>query len=111
MPTIFGRILAGEIPARKVYEDDFCLAFYDVAPAAPLHILVIPKREVASLAHIEADDEALLGRLLYRASALGKQYCPGGFRVVINNGADAGQSVDHLHLHVLGGRAMAWPPG
>ncbi len=109
--TIFGRILAGEIPCSKVFEDEQCLAFRDVAPAAPVHILVIPKREIPSLAHVEQADDVVLGHLLHRAAQIGKEHCPNGFRVVINTGADGGQTVDHLHLHVLGGRAMHWPPG
>ena len=109
--TSFGRILAGEIPCKKVFEDEQCLAFHDVNPVAPVHILVIPKRELASLAHVENDDAATLGHLLHRAAEIGKEHAPGGFRVVINTGRDGGQTVDHLHLHVLGGRAMGWPPG
>ena len=109
--TIFSRILAGEIPCNKVFEDELCLAFHDVSPVAPVHILVIPKRELASLAHVEDDDATTLGNLLHRAAEIGKQHAPGGFRVVINTGRDGGQTVDYLHLHVLGGRAMGWPPG
>ena len=109
--TIFGRILSGEIPCNKVYEDDVCLAFHDVNPVAPVHILVIPKRDLASLAHVEEDDAATLGHLLQRAAEIGKEQAPDGFRVVVNTGSDGGQTVDHLHLHVLGGRAMVWPPG
>lgn len=109
--TIFGRILAGEIPCNKVFEDDQCLAFHDVSPVAPVHILVIPKREIASLAHVEQNDDATLGYLLHRATEIGKKHAPSGFRVVINSGVDGGQTVDHLHLHILGGRHMAWPPG
>lgn len=109
--TIFGRILAGEIPCRKVFEDEQCLAFHDVAPVAPLHILVIPKQEIPSLARIEDADSALLGHLLHRAAEIGKEHAPDGFRVVINTGSDGGQTVDHLHLHVIGSRPMAWPPG
>ena len=110
-PTIFSRILAGAIPCRKVFEDDLCLAFHDVAPVAPVHILVIPKQEIASLAHVEDGDASILGHLLKRAAEIGKEHAPGGFRIVINTGADGGQTVDHLHLHVLGGRSMTWPPG
>jgi histidine triad (HIT) family protein len=110
MATIFGRILAGEIPCNKVYEDDVCLAFHDVAPVAPVHVLVIPKKEIRSLDAAAEGDRAILGHLLHRAGAIGEELAPGGFRVVINNGADAGQSVDHLHLHVIGGKPMGWPP-
>ena len=109
--TIFGRIVAGEIPCNKVFEDDVCLAFHDVSPVAPVHILVIPKRGLPSLAHVENDDAAVLGHLLHRAAEIGKEHAPNGFRVVVNTGADGGQTVDHLHLHVIGGRAMHWPPG
>ena len=109
--TIFGRILAGEIPCNKVFEDDQCLAFHDVSPVAPIHILVIPKRWIASLAHVEQTDAVMLGHLLHRAAEIGKQHAPDGFRIVINSGVDGGQTVDHLHLHVMGGRHMTWPPG
>ena len=109
--TIFGKILRGEIPCNKVYEDDLCLAFYDVAPVAPVHVLVIPKQAVHSLGHISADHAQMLGHLLQKAGELGQRLCPDGFRVVVNTGADGGQTVDHLHLHILGGRHMGWPPG
>ena len=109
--TIFGRILAGEISCNKVFEDDVCLAFRDIAPIAPVHILVIPKRQIASLAHVEQTDAETLGHLLHRAAEIGKEQARGGFRIVINSGSDGGQTVDHLHLHVLGGRRMGWPPG
>jgi histidine triad (HIT) family protein len=109
---VFCRIAAGEIPARIVHEDELVLAFHDLSPVAPTHLLVIPKRHVASLADARAEDAELLGRLVTVAAeiARGKQLT-GGFRVVLNAGADAGQSVDHLHLHLLGGRAFSWPPG
>ena len=109
--TIFGRIARGEIPVERVFEDDVCLAFADIAPVAPVHLLVIPKAAVQSLGHVTAEHDSMLGHLLRVAGQLGQQLCPGGFRVVTNAGADAGQSVDYLHLHVLGGRHMAWPPG
>ncbi len=109
--TIFGRILSGEIPCKKVFEDDLCLAFHDVNPVAPVHILVIPKREIPSVAHVEHTDAEVLGHLLHRAAEIGKEHAPDGFRVVVNTGSDGGQTVDHLHLHVLGGRHMGWPPG
>lgn len=110
--TIFKRIIDGEIPADRVYEDDLCLAFRDVRPQAPTHVLVIPKQEIPSLAVVEANDAALLGHLLLVASRLaGELGLEQGFRVVINAGADGGQSVDHLHLHLLGGRSLEWPPG
>jgi len=113
MSTIFSRIVAREIPARIVYEDDRCLAFHDVAPQAPVHILVIPKKEIARVGAATAADETLLGHLVFVAQAVAKEQGLGdsGFRLVINNGRDGGESVPHLHVHVLGGRALAWPPG
>jgi histidine triad (HIT) family protein len=110
--TIFKRIIDGEIPADIVYQDDRCLAFRDVAPQAPTHILVIPKREIAALSDLTDDDAPLAGHLLLVARRLAKElHLTGGYRVVINCGPDAGQSVDHLHLHLLAGRQMKWPPG
>ena len=113
MSTIFSKIIAREIPARIVYEDDLCLAFHDVNPQAPVHVLVIPKREIARVALTTTNDEPLLGHLLYVAQQVAKQegLHDSGFRLVINNGPDGGESVPHLHVHVLGGRAMQWPPG
>ncbi len=111
--TVFSRIVNGEIPARIVYDDDRALAFHDVSPKAPTHVIVIPKREIPRLSDATATDEALLGHLLavarQVAHTLGLD--ERGYRVVINVGADGGQSVEHLHLHVLGGRALGWPPG
>jgi histidine triad (HIT) family protein len=110
--TIFKRIIDRELPADIVYEDDQCLAFRDIRPAAPTHLLIIPKREIASLADAAPGDEPLLGHLLLTARRLAEQFkLAGGYRVVINAGPDAGQSVDHLHLHLLAGRTMSWPPG
>lgn len=109
--TIFGKIVRGEIPVEKIYDDEVCLAFRDIAPAAPVHLLVIPKLAVASLGHVSLQHEGMLGHLLRKAGELGQEFCPEGFRVVANTGADGGQTVDHLHLHVLGGRHMGWPPG
>jgi histidine triad (HIT) family protein len=110
--TIFKRIIDKEIPAKIVYEDDLCLAFHDIGPQAPTHVLVIPKKEIPSLAAAEAEDAALLGHLLLKAKNLAEQLdLAGGYRVVINCGPDGGQSVDHLHLHLLGGRQLKWPPG
>ena len=109
---VFCRIAAGEIPARIVHDDELVVAFHDRSPVAPTHILVIPKRHVASLADARAEDAELLGRLVTVAAELAREEpLTGGFRVVLNAGADAGQSVDHLHLHLLGGRAFSWPPG
>jgi len=109
--TIFGKIVRGEIPVEKIYEDDICLAFQDIAPAAPVHVLVIPKAAVASLGHVSGQHAHMLGHLLLKAGELGQRLCPNGFRIVANTGTDGGQTVDHLHLHLLGGRHMAWPPG
>ena len=110
--TIFQKIINKEIPANIVYEDDQCLAFEDIAPKAPTHVLVIPKRAITSLAEAQDGDEALLGHLLLVAAKVAReQGLTGGFRVVANSGPDGGQSVDHLHLHVLGGRKLTWPPG
>ena len=113
MSTIFSKIIAREIPARIVYEDDVCLAFHDVNPQAPVHFLVIPKKEIARIAAAAPEDDALLGHLLQVAQKVAKQEGLGesGFRIVINNGRDGGETVPHLHVHVLGGRAMGWPPG
>jgi histidine triad (HIT) family protein len=111
-PTIFQKIIDRQIPADIVYEDDRCLAFRDIAPQAPTHVLVIPKRAIPSLAHATAEDEPLLGHLMVVASRLANEFgLKGGYRVVTNIGPDGGQSVDHLHLHLLGGRALRWPPG
>lgn len=110
--TIFKRIIDKEIPAKILYEDDLCLAFADVNPQAPTHLLVIPKKEVASVADLENDDQALVGHLLLVCRNLAKKFgLTSGYRIVTNIGPDAGQSVEHLHLHLLGGRAMNWPPG
>jgi histidine triad (HIT) family protein len=110
--TVFKRIIDGEIPAKIVYQDDLCLAFHDVAPQAPTHVLVIPKKEIPSLSAAADDDAVLLGHLLSTVRKLAVQLkLDDGYRVVLNCGPLAGQSVDHLHFHVLGGRAMKWPPG
>ena len=110
--TIFKRIIDKEIPARIVFEDDWCLAFHDVNPQAPTHVLVIPKTEIASLDDIGVDDQLILGHLLLIIRKLAEQLgLTGGYRVVVNCGADAGQTVPHLHLHLLGGREFQWPPG
>jgi histidine triad (HIT) family protein len=113
VPTLFERIAAREIPADIVYEDDRAVAFRDVHPQAPVHVLVIPRRPLPGLAAATEADEALLGHLLWVAAKVAADLglAATGYRVVTNNGRDAGQSVDHLHLHVLGGRALAWPPG
>ena len=110
--TIFGRIIRREIPARIEHEDDLCLAFHDVAPQAPVHVLVIPKRPIASLAEVTDGDESLLGHLVAVATRLARRLgLDAGYRLVVNCGRDGGQSVDHLHVHLLGGRRLGWPPG
>lgn len=112
-PTIFDRILAREIPADIIHEDDVCLAFRDVTPQAPVHFLVIPKARdgLTQLSKAREDQKHLLGHLMYVAQQLAQQECPGGFRITINDGKNGAQSVYHLHLHVMGGRQMLWPPG
>lgn len=110
-PTIFDKIINKEIKADILYEDENCLAFNDVSPQAPVHFLVIPKKRISMLEKAEANDEPILGKLLLVAKTLASQKLKEGFRVVINNGVHGSQSVYHLHLHVLGGRQMNWPPG
>ena len=110
--TIFKKIIDGDISADVVYEDDLCLAFRDINPQTPIHILVIPRKEIESLAHVSPDDQLLLGHLTLVVHKLAEQLeLSSGYRVVINCGKEGGQTVDHLHLHLLGGRKMAWPPG
>lgn len=112
MSTIFGKIVRREIPAEIVYEDDLCLAFRDINPQAPTHVLVIPKKEIPRLSDAEGPDQALLGHLLLAANRVARQLgVADAFRLVVNNGAPAGQSVFHLHLHILAGRGFRWPPG
>lgn len=109
--TIFSKIIAREIPAEIIYEDDLCLAFKDVNPQAPMHFLIIPKKPVVKLSESETGDQNLLGHLLLKAPEIVRQQGYDDFRVVINNGAEAGQTVFHLHIHVLAGRSLSWPPG
>lgn len=110
--TVFGRIIRGEIPARIEHDDDRCLAFHDVAPQAPVHVLVIPKRSIPSLAEATAADADLLGHLVVVATEVARKLrLDAGYRLVVNCGSDGGQSVDHLHVHLLGGRRLGWPPG
>ncbi|MEO8503775.1 MAG: histidine triad nucleotide-binding protein [Acidobacteriota bacterium] len=110
---LFCRIAAGEIPARSVYADPEMLAFHDVNPQAPVHVLLIPRRHISTLFEARVEDQALLGRLVLRAGDLARELGleTGGFRLVANTLAGAGQSVFHLHFHILGGRSMSWPPG
>ncbi len=110
--TIFGKIIRQEIPADIVYEDDLTLAFRDVNPQAPVHILIIPKQPIVSIAEANEADAALLGHLLLTVKRVATQEgLEEGYRIVINTGKDGGQTVFHLHLHLLGKRMMAWPPG
>ena len=110
--TIFKRIIDGEIPAKVVHDDELCLAFHDVSPQAPTHVLVIPKKESASVDAISDGDAALLGHMWVVIGKLAGELGLGdGYRVVVNCGKDGGQTVDHLHFHLLGGRSLSWPPG
>jgi len=110
--TIFQRIIDKEIPAKIVFEDERCLAFHDVAPQAPTHVLVIPKKPIASIAALADDDAELIAHIWFVIRDLARQLNLGnGYRVVVNCGRDGGQSVDHLHFHLIGGRQMTWPPG
>lgn len=110
--TIFSKIIDRTVPAKIVHDDDLCLAFHDISPQAPVHVLVIPKKPIESLAHASGEDASMLGHLLATASKLAVDLgLTEGYRVVINTGKDGGQSVDHLHLHLLGGRSLSWPPG
>ena len=113
MKTLFEKIVAREIPAAIVYEDDLVLAIRDINPQAPVHVLIFPKRLVPRIAEATTADQPLLGHLLLKAAEVADQLGlkKGGYRLVINNGADGGETVPHLHCHILGGRPMAWPPG
>jgi histidine triad (HIT) family protein len=111
--TIFEKIAAREIPADIVYEDDLVIAFHDVAPKAPTHVVITPKKPIARIAEAAPEDHKLLGHLLLKAAEVAEKVGlkKTGYRLVINNGADGGETVPHLHCHILGGRRMAWPPG
>ena len=110
---LFCKFARKEIPTRVVFEDDSCLAFEDINPKAPVHVLIIPKKHIGSINDMASEDEATLGHLAFvgRRIARDKKIDQSGYRAVINTGPDAGQSVFHIHLHLLGGRPMAWPPG
>ncbi len=110
---LFCKIANKEIPSKMVLEDEDVYAFHDINPGAPVHVLVVPKRHVQGMGQVNASDEAMLGKLLLAAKRVAEQLgiAESGFRTVINNGPNAGQSVFHLHVHVIGGRALAWPPG
>ena len=112
MDCLFCKIVAGEIPARTLYEDDQVMAFYDIAPQAPVHFLIIPKKHIATLHDLSEADNALVGHILFTAQRLAKELgCQDGFRVVMNCNELGGQTVYHIHLHVLGQRQLHWPPG
>ena len=110
---LFCKIVSGQIPATLIYQDDRVVAFKDINPQAPMHLLVIPRRHIASLNELSADDDGLVGEMVRRGAALAREHghSDRGFRTVVNCNADAGQTVFHIHLHVLGGRSMTWPPG
>ena len=111
--TVFEKIIAREIPATIVYEDDLVLAFRDIKPQAPAHVLIVPKKPIPRLAEARPEDHKILGHLLLKAVEVAKNLglSPSGYRLVFNNGPDAGEAVPHLHCHILGGRPMGWPPG
>jgi histidine triad (HIT) family protein len=113
MSCLFCRIVAGEIPSKKVYEDDTLVAFEDISPQAPLHVLVVPRAHVATLNDLDPSHDALVGAMVRRAAALAAErgYDARGYRTVLNCNADGGQTVFHIHLHLLAGRTFTWPPG
>ena len=112
-PTLFEKIIAREIPADIVYEDDFCLCFRDISPQAPVDLLLIPKKPITRIALAEPEDRELLGHLMLKVGDIARQegYAEDGFRVIVNNGPQGGEAVPHLHLHLLAGRQLLWPPG
>jgi histidine triad (HIT) family protein len=111
--TLFEKICAKEIPANIVHEDDLCVAFHDISPQAPMHLLLVPRKPIIRIGQAESADQTLLGHLLLTAGHIARQlgFADSGYRVVINNGRDAGEAVPHLHLHILAGRPLEWPPG
>lgn len=111
--TIFQRIVAREVPAEIVYEDDEVLAFRDISPKAPIHVLIIPKHHIPRIDHARPEDQSVLGHLLLKAAEVARQLglAESGYRLVINNGPNGGETVPHLHCHILGGRPLGWPPG
>jgi histidine triad (HIT) family protein len=113
MKTLFEKIIAREIPAAIVYEDDLVLAFRDIKPQAPVHVLLVPKKPISRIAEAGEEDSQVLGHLMLKAGEVARKLGLGqtGFRLVFNNGPDAGEAVPHLHCHILGGRALGWPPG
>ncbi|MGD0733870.1 MAG: histidine triad nucleotide-binding protein [Terracidiphilus sp.] len=112
MSCLFCKIIDGSIPSTAVYQDDQCYAFLDIVPQAPVHVLIVPRKHIASLAHAEESDQALIGHLFWAAAEIARDKgLAKGYRVSISIGEDGGQTVDHLHVHLLGGRPMGWPPG
>ena len=111
MRTIFDKILSGEIPCDEVFSDEKCLAFKDITPQAPTHILIIPRKPIPSLKQITKDDQELLGHLLLKGSEIANRAGLESWRTIINTGEEAGQTVFHLHIHIIGGRKLGWPPG
>lgn len=111
--TLFQKIADKEIPAAIVYEDDLCVCFRDISPQAPVHMLLVPRKPIARIAEAGAEDAALLGHMMLKAGEIARNegLAENGFRLVINNGPDGGEAVPHLHIHILGGRKMTWPPG
>ena len=109
--TIFSKILKGEIPCDEVYSDEHCIAFSDIQPQAPIHLLIIPRKRITSLKEVEKDDKELLGHLLLVSANIAKQKGLENWRTIINTGSEAGQTVFHLHIHIMGGRKLDWPPG
>jgi histidine triad (HIT) family protein len=112
-PTLFERILTKEIPAQIVYEDEYTLAFHDISPQAPVHVLVIPKKRIVNVKESTTEDVVIMGHVLFTSKKVAEitGIADSGYRLVLNNGADAGQSVFYMHCHVLGGRPLEWPPG
>ena len=112
-PTIFGKILRGEIPATRLWDDEHCIAIRDISPVAPHHLLILPKRFIATLEEVEATDAPLLGHMVFVATRLAKElgFAESGYRLVMNCGSHGGQSVFHIHLRLVGGRSLQWPPG
>lgn len=112
MSCLFCKIVDGTIPSTSVFEDDVCYAFADIHPQAPVHVLVAPRKHIVSMADASPDDWSVLGHLLWAAAEIARtKGLPKGYRVVLNTGQDGGQTVDHLHVHLLGGRQLSWPPG
>lgn len=113
MSTIFSKIIRKEIPAKIVYEDDLCLAFYDISPQAPVHVVLIPKQEIRSMAEVRPEHQSIMGHLMVKASEIAEKLGlkQSGYRLILNTNDDGGQTVFHLHIHILGGRALSWPPG